>query len=81
MVYNVFGERIIIPGIEGQDDWMEQPFHSVDLNYTYYPDFNSSIKFKVLNILGQKSEIESAGTLTRSKEKGTEFSVEYKYQF
>ena len=81
LVYNVFGERIIIPGIEGQDDWMEQPFHSVDLNYTYYPDFNSSIKFKVLNILGQKSEIESAGTLTRSKEKGTEFSVEYKYQF
>ncbi|MDQ9090065.1 TonB-dependent receptor plug domain-containing protein [Pseudoalteromonas haloplanktis] len=81
LIYNVFGERIIIPGIEGQEDWMEQPFHSLDFNYTYFPDFNSSIKFKVLNILGQKSEIESAGTLTRSKEKGTEFSVEYKYQF
>lgn len=81
LIYNVFGERIIIPGIEGQEDWMEQPFHSLDFNYTYYPDFNSSVKFKVLNILGQKSEIESAGTLTRSREKGTEFSVEYKYQF
>ncbi|MEJ6495848.1 TonB-dependent receptor domain-containing protein [Pseudoalteromonas lipolytica] len=81
LIYNVFGERIIIPGIEGQEDWMEQPFHSLDFNYTYFPDFNSSLKFKVTNILGAKSEIESAGTLTRSKEKGTEFSIEYKYQF
>ncbi len=81
LIYNVFGERIIIPGIEGQDDWMEQPFHSLDFNYSYFPDFNSSLKFKVTNILGAKSEIESAGTLTRSKEKGTEFSLEYKYQF
>ncbi|ALQ10349.1 MULTISPECIES: TonB-dependent receptor domain-containing protein [Pseudoalteromonas] len=81
IIYNVFGERIIIPGIEGQEDWMEQPFHSVDLNYTYFPDFNSSIKFKVLNILGQDQKIEADGVLTRSKEKGTEFSVEYKYQF
>jgi len=81
LIYNVFGERIIIPGIEGQDDWMEQPFHSLDFNYSYFPDFNSSLKFKVTNILGAKSEIESAGTLTRSKEKGTEFSIEYKYQF
>lgn len=81
LIYNVFGERIIIPGIEGQKDWMEQPFHSLDFNYTYYPDFNSSIKLKVLNLLGQESKIESGDVLTRSSEKGTEVSVEYKYQF
>lgn len=81
LIYNVFGKRIIIPGIEGQDDWMEQPFHSLDLNYTYFPDFNSSVKFKVKNLLGQEQKIEADGTLTRSKEKGTSFSVEYQYQF
>ena len=81
LIYNVFGERIIIPGIEGQDEAMEQPFHSLDVNYTYFPDFNSSLKFKIKNLLGNEQEIEADGTLVRRKEKGTEFSVQYEYQF
>ncbi|PAJ76258.1 TonB-dependent receptor [Pseudoalteromonas sp. NBT06-2] len=81
LIYNVFGERIIIPGIEGQQDAMEQPFHSLDLNYSYFPDFNSSIKFKLKNLLNEEQEILADNVLVRSKEKGTEFSVQYTYQF
>lgn len=81
LIYNVFGERIIIPGIEGQQDAMEQPFHSLDLNYSYFPDFNSSVKFKVKNLLNEEQEILADNVLVRSKEKGTEFSVQYTYQF
>ncbi|SFC72708.1 TonB-dependent receptor domain-containing protein [Pseudoalteromonas denitrificans] len=81
LIYNVFGERIIIPGIEGQQDAMEEPFQSLDLNYSYFPDFNSSIKFKVKNLLNEKQEILADNVLVRSKEKGTEVSVQYTYQF
>jgi TonB-dependent receptor len=81
LIYNVFGERIIIPGIEGQQDAMEQPFHSLDLNYSYFPDFNSSIKLKLKNLLNEEQEILADNVLVRSKEKGTEFSVQYTYQF
>lgn len=81
LIYNVFGERIIIPGIEGQQDAMEQPFHSLDLNYSYFPDFNSSIKLKLKNLLNEEQEILADNALVRSKEKGTEFSVQYTYQF
>ncbi len=81
LIYNVFGDRIIIPGIEGQEDAMEQPFHSLDLNYSYYPDFNSKVKFTVKNMLEQRQEIEANDQIVRYKEKGTELSVQYEYQF
>lgn len=81
LVYNVFGERIIIPGIEGRDDSYEQPFHSLDLVYTYYPDFNSTLKFRIENILDEKKEIAFEDTLLRSETKGIGFSVSYKYEF
>ncbi len=81
LIYNVFGERIILPGIEGQEDAMEQPFHSLDFNYTYFPNFNSAVKFSVKNLLGEEQIIESASELVRSKEKGTELSISFEYEF
>lgn len=81
LVYNVFGERIIIPGIGLQDDAFEQPFHSLDFVYTYYPDFNSTVKFKLNNILDQKKEIEFEGIQIRSETKGIGASVSYTYEF
>jgi TonB-dependent receptor len=81
LVYNVFGDRILIPGIDGFDDSREQPFHSLDVVYKYYPDFNSTLTFKVQNMLDQKQEIEFEGITLRSKTKGTELSLSYKYEF
>ena len=81
LVYNVFGERIIIPGIEGRGDAFEQPFHSLDAVYSYYPDFNSQITLKVQNILNQDKEIEFDDTLLRSETRGVSFSLTYKREF
>ncbi|MDN4503807.1 TonB-dependent receptor [Alteromonadaceae bacterium BrNp21-10] len=81
LVYNVFGERILIPGIDSFDDSYEKPFHSLDVVYTYYPDFNSTVKFKVQNMLDQKKELEFENTLFRSETKGIGFSISYKRDF
>ncbi|WP_440874488.1 TonB-dependent receptor domain-containing protein [Thalassotalea sp. PLHSN55] len=81
LIYNVFGERIIIPGIEGQDDRYEQPFHSLDLVYTYYPTYSTTLKFKVQNILDQQKEIEFSETLFRSETSGTDVEVAFKWDF
>lgn len=81
LAYNVFGERIIIPGIEGKDDAYEQPFHSLDVVYTYYPTFSSTVTFKVQNLLGEDKSIEFEDTLIQSETKGTRFEVALKWDF
>ncbi|MBC3764829.1 TonB-dependent receptor domain-containing protein [Neptunicella marina] len=81
LVYNVFGDRILIPGIDGFDDSYETPFHSLDFVYTYYPDFNTTVKLKVQNLLDQKKELEFENTLARSETKGIGFSLSYKRDF
>jgi outer membrane receptor protein involved in Fe transport len=81
LAYNVFGDRIIIPGIDGQDDRFEQPFQSLDLIYTYFPSFSTSLKFKIQNILDEKKEIEFSDTLFRSETKGIAFDIAFKWDF
>lgn len=81
LVYNVFGERILAAGIVGRDDAYEQPFHSLDVVYTYYPDFNSTVKLKVSNLLGEDQEVTQSGVVVRSREVGTGLSLSYKYDF
>lgn len=81
LVYNVFGERILIPGIDGFDDSYEQPFHSLDTVYKYYPNFNTTVTFKVQNIMGQDKEIEFEDVLLRSETKGSKISLSVKYDF
>jgi hypothetical protein len=81
LVYNVFGERILAAGVAGRQDAYEQPFHSLDAVYTYYPSFSSTIKFKVRNILGEDQEVTQSDVVVRGKETGTSFSVSYKYEF
>ena len=81
LVYNVFGERILIAGIDGFDDNFEQPFHSLDMVYKYYPDFNSTVTLRVQNILGEDREIEFNDTLLRSETRGTGIRLSFKYDF
>lgn len=81
VVYNVFGERILIPGIDGFDDSYEEPFHSLDMVYKYYPDFNTTVTFKVQNVLDEDKEIVFEDTLLRSETRGTSFSLSYKRDF
>ncbi len=81
LAYNVFDERIIIPGIDGQGDSYEQPFHSLDIVYSYYPTYSSTLKFKVQNILDESKEIEFEDTLLRSETKGMAFEVAFTWEF
>ncbi|TKB44482.1 TonB-dependent receptor domain-containing protein [Thalassotalea mangrovi] len=81
LAYNVFGDRIIIPGIDGRDDAYEQPFHSIDFVYTYYPTYSSTLKFKVNNLLDEKKQIEFEDTLLRSSTYGVGFDVAFKWDF
>ncbi|MAD03736.1 MAG: TonB-dependent receptor [Pseudoalteromonas sp.] len=81
LVYNVFGPRIIVPGTRGNEDAEEKPFHSLDLVYSYFPNFNTKVKFKIENILGQDKEIEQEGLSLWKKEEGTKFSLGFSYEF
>ncbi|GEK09040.1 TonB-dependent receptor domain-containing protein [Pseudoalteromonas peptidolytica] len=81
LVYNVFGERILASGIGGRDDAYEQPFHSLDLVYTWYPDFNSKVKFKVKNLLNEDQEVTQSDVVVRQKDVGTSISLSYSYEF
>ena len=81
LAYNVFGERIIIPGIDDKDDAYEQPFHSLDLVYTYYPTFSTTLKVKVQNLLDETKEISFEDTLLRSETRGVGFDVSFKWDF
>lgn len=85
LVYNVFGDRIAFAGSviggQGLDDAFEQPFHSLDAVYTWYPDFNSNVKVKLQNLLGEDIEIEQNGQIIQSQTVGTSVSLEYSYSF
>ncbi|SOU43166.1 TonB-dependent receptor domain-containing protein [Pseudoalteromonas carrageenovora] len=81
VVYNVFGPRIIVPGTRGNEDAEEKSFHSLDLVYSYFPNFNTKVNFKVKNILGQEKEIEQENLTLWRQEEGTEFSLSFSYEF
>ncbi|GAA0368952.1 TonB-dependent receptor [Bowmanella denitrificans] len=81
LVYNVFGERILASGIDGRQDAYEQPFHSLDMVYSYYMDFNSTIKLRVRNLLGEDQEVTQDGVTVRSRTVGTSLQLSYKYDF
>lgn len=81
LVYNVFGERIIASGIGGREDAYEQPFHSVDAVYTYYPDFNTTVKVKLQNLLGEDQEVTQSDIAVRSRDRGVGASLSYRYEF
>ena len=62
-------------------DGYEQPFHSLDLNYSFYPSNNWTVKLKVLNLLDETIEIERAGVLTYAEKPGTAFALKVKYDY
>jgi hypothetical protein len=66
LIYNVFGERIYFAGVAGNDDAFEQPFHSLDLTYTFYPTETLSFSLKVQNILEEEREFEQKNSSGRN---------------
>ena len=81
LLYNVFGERLYVAGRLGAPDGYEQPFHSLDVNYSFYPSDSWTVKLKVQNILDETVEIRRAGIVTFSEAPGMAVSLKVKYDF
>ena len=79
LIYNVFGERLYVAGRNGSPEGFEQPFHSLDLTYFWYPTENFTLKAKVQNLLGEEIEIERAGVMTFAEDPGTQISLSFSW--
>jgi TonB-dependent receptor len=71
LIYNVFGERLYVAGRNGAPDGYEQPFHSLDATYFWYPTERLTFKFKAQNILGELIEIRRGDVVTFQEGPGT----------
>ena len=79
LVYNVFGERLYVAGRNGAPDAFEQPFHSVDFTYSWYPTDNITLKLKLQNLLDETVEIERQGVLIFEEDPGLSYSMSFQY--
>ena len=81
LIYNVFGERLFVAGRNGAPDAFEQPFNSLDVNYTWYPTEALTVKVKAQNVLDDTIEIERDGAVTFEEKPGATFSLSAAYKF
>lgn len=81
LTYNVFGKRIAFAGIDGKDDAYEQPFHSLDFTYSYNVLPEGNVKFKVKNLLNEKTEILQQGEILQEREEGVSIGLSYSQKF
>ena len=77
--YNVFGERLFTAGRRGAPDAFEQPFHSLDFTYNWYPRDQIILKVKVRNLLDEMIEIEREGVTTFEEKPGVGVSVSFEW--
>lgn len=81
MAYNVFDERLFVAGRNGAPDGFEQPFHSLDLTYSWYPTERITLGLKAQNILGESVEIKRQDVTTYEEKIGRNFSLALKWDF
>ncbi len=81
LVYNVFGPRIIVPGVNGFADAQEQSFNSLDVVYTWFPTYDSTLKVRLRNLLNEKKVIKQEGVDLLRKTVGTDFIIQYSIEF
>jgi hypothetical protein len=70
-----------VAGRLGAPDGYEQPFHSLDANYSFFPSDSWIVKLKVQNILDETVEIERAGVVTFAEAPGMSVALRVKYDF
>ena len=71
LVYNAFGERVYFAGIDGLPDGFEQPFHSIDFVYSWYPNNNLTLKGRVKNLLNSQVEVKQGSVSIIEQSIGT----------
>ncbi len=80
-VYNVFGERLYVAGRNGAPDGFEQPFHGVDLTYSFFPSDRLTFKAKAQNVLGETIEIKREGITTFELDPGSTFALAVQWRY
>jgi outer membrane receptor protein involved in Fe transport len=75
LVYNVFDERLYVAGRLGAPDGFEQPFHSLDATYSWYPTGGLKVKAKIQNLLNESVEIAREGVTTFEHDVGRTFAL------
>ena len=81
LIYNVFGERLYVAGRLGAPDGYEQPFHSLDLTYSWFPTETLSVKAKLRNILDQTIEIQRESIVTFEEDPGPAIALSVKWEY
>jgi outer membrane receptor protein involved in Fe transport len=81
LIYNVFGERLFTAGRNGAPDAFEQPFHSLDLTYSWYPTDSLTFKLKAQNLLDEQIEIKRENVITFEQDPGSTLSLSASYSF
>ncbi len=56
LLYNVFGERVFFGGRNSSPDAFENPFHSLDLTYSYFPTDRITVRLRAQNLLDENRE-------------------------
>jgi len=79
--YNVFGERLFVAGRNGAPDGFEQPFHSVDFTYTWFPTDYITLKLRLRNLLDEEITIEREGVETFSEKPGRVAALNFQWDF
>ncbi|MEZ5560298.1 MAG: TonB-dependent receptor plug domain-containing protein [Pseudomonadales bacterium] len=80
LAYNAFGERVYFAGTNGIGDAMEQPFHSLDFVYQYFPTENVTLKLRLKNLLDESVEIEQNGVKVIEQSLGVTALVDFKWE-
>lgn len=81
LLYNVFGERIYFGGRNQTPDAFENPFHSLDLTYTYYPTDRISVRLRAQNLLGENREFYQDDVKIIDAETGSRLRLDLSWKF
>ena len=80
IIYNVFGERVFFAGTGGQPDAYEQPFHSLDFVYRFYPTENLTFKLRLKNVLQSSVMVDQGEVNIIEQEVGSSFLFNAKWE-
>ena len=81
LAYNASGERLFFAGRGGEPDAYEQPFHSMDLTYSYYPTEALSLKLRLQNLLDEQVVIRQGGIDVIEQSIGSTVKFDVTYAF
>ena len=60
-------------------DGYEQPFHSLDFTYFWYPTDRMTFKVKMQNLLGETVRIERNGAIVFEEDPGTLYALSFSW--